>query len=307
MELYPDILPFVDYLKFEKRYPANTIVAYQNDLVQFYHFLGDDKAGMGMKNASLADISPAFVRSWLASLKENKNTAKTINRKISSLKSYFKYHMREEALEKTPMASIVAPKIPKRLPNYVEQKDISTLFTHVEFPDTWKGRTDRLLLAVFYNTGMRLSELVNLRESQLSLSNGVAKNAIKVLGKGNKERVIPVDAGLAAMIKDYIDQKRKELENPDTNILLVNERGKKLYMKYVYRVVKQYLGDVTTIDRKSPHVLRHTFATHLTNNGADLYAVKELLGHSSLAATQVYTHNTIEKLKDIHKKAHPKA
>lgn len=307
MELYPDILPFLDYLKFEKRYPANTILAYQNDLVQFYHFLSDDKEGMGMTDARLVDISPAFVRSWLASLKENRNSAKTINRKISSLKSYFKYHMREEALEKTPMTSIVAPKIPKRLPNYVEQKDISTLFNHVEFPDSWKGRTDRLLLAVFYNTGMRLSELVNLRESQLSLSDTVAKNAIKVLGKGNKERIIPVDAGLAAMVKEYIDRKRKELENPDTNILLVNERGKKLYMKYVYRVVKQYLGDVTTIDRKSPHVLRHTFATHLTNNGAALYAVKELLGHSSLAATQVYTHNTIEKLKDIHKKAHPKA
>lgn len=307
MELYPDILPFLDYLKFEKRYPANTILAYQNDLVQFYHFLGDGQVGMGMKDARLADISPAFVRSWLASLKENKNTAKTINRKISSLKSYFKYHMREDALEKTPMASIIAPKIPKRLPNYVEQKDISTLFNHVEFPDTWKGRTDRLLLAVFYNTGMRLSELVDLRESQLTLSNSVAKNAIKVLGKGNKERVIPVDAGLAAMIKEYIDQKRKELGSPDTNMLLVNERGKKLYMKYVYRVVRHYLGDVTTIDKKSPHVLRHTFATHLTNNGADLYAVKELLGHSSLAATQVYTHNTIEKLKDIHKKAHPKA
>jgi integrase/recombinase XerC len=303
MELYPDILPFLDYLKFEKRYPANTIIAYQNDLVQLYHYLSDDKEGMGMKDIKLPEISAAFIRSWLASLKENKNTAKTINRKISSLKSYFKYHLREESLEKTPMAGIVAPKIPKRLPNYVEQKDISTLFNHVEFPDNWKGRTDRLLLAVFYNTGMRLSELVNLREAQLSLS----KNVLKVLGKGNKERVIPVDTGLAAMMNGYLEQKRKELEKPDTTVLFVNEKGKKLYMKYVYRVVKQYLGDVTTIEKKSPHVLRHTFATHLTNNGADLYAVKELLGHSSLAATQVYTHNTIEKLKDVHKKAHPKA
>src|SRR5687767_7514101 len=191
MELYPDILPFLDYLKFEKRYPANTILAYQNDLVQFYHFLGDGQQGMGMKDARLADISPAFVRSWLASLKENKNTAKTINRKISSLKSYFKYHMREEALEKTPMTPIVSPKVPKRLPNYVEQKDISTLFNHVEFPDSFKGRTDRLLMAIFYHTGMRLSELVNLRENQVS------KNAVKVLGKGNKERVIPVGKELA--------------------------------------------------------------------------------------------------------------
>lgn len=254
-----------------------------------------------MSDPKLAEIAPAFIRSWLASLKENRQTAKTINRKISSLKSYFKYHLREESLEKTPMAGIVAPKIPKRLPQYVEQKDISTLFNDVEFPDTWKGRTDRLLLTIFYNTGMRLAELVNLRENQVS------KNSIKVLGKGNKERVIPMGPELAALIKEYAEQKPKILENPDTNFLLVNEKGKKLYMKYVYLVVKQYLGDVTTIDKKSPHVLRHTFATHLTNNGADLNAVKELLGHSSLAATQVYTHNTIEKLKDIHKKAHPKA
>jgi len=307
MELYPDIAPFLDYLKFEKRYPLNTLMAYRNDLVQFYDYLSDEKDGLAMKDIKLAEISAPLVRSWLASLKENDQTAKTINRKISSLKSYFRYHLREESLEKTPMASIVAPKIPKRLPQYVEQKDISTLFNHVEFPDNWKGSTDRLLLFIFYHTGMRLSELVNLRENQVSLSQSSVKNTIKVLGKGNKERVIPVGPELAAMIKEYLQRKKKEFEKPDTNYLLVNEKGKKLYLKYVYRVVKQYLGDVTTIDKKSPHVLRHTFATHLTNNGADLYAVKELLGHSSLAATQVYTHNTIEKLKDVHKKAHPRA
>jgi integrase/recombinase XerC len=307
LALYPDIQSFLDYLKFEKRYPENTTLAYRTDLEQFYQYLGDEKEGMGMSDPKLAEIASAFIRSWLASLKENKNTAKTINRKISSLKSYFKYHLREESLEKTPMAGIVAPKIPKRLPQYVEQKDISTLFNHVEFPGDWKGRTDRLLLAIFYNTGMRLAELVSLRENQVSLSQKETKNSIKVLGKGNKERVIPVSVELAEMVREYVEEKRRTLENPDTNFLLVNEKGKKLYMKYVYRVVKQYLGDVTTIDKKSPHVLRHTFATHLTNNGADLYAVKELLGHSSLAATQVYTHNTIEKLKDIHKKAHPKA
>jgi integrase/recombinase XerC len=307
MVLHSDIQPFLDYLRFEKRYPGNTIQAYRNDLEQFYQYLADEKDGMGMPAAKPADISPAYIRSWLASLKEHKQTAKTINRKISSLKSYFKYHLREESLEKTPMAGVVAPKIPKRLPQYVEQKDMSTLFNHVEFPDNWKGRTDRLLLAIFYNTGMRLAELVSLRENQVSLSQKETKNSIKVLGKGNKERVIPVGPELAALIKEYVNGKRKLLENADANFLLVNEKGKKLYMKYVYRVVKQYLGDVTTIGKKSPHVLRHTFATHLTNNGADLNAVKELLGHSSLAATQVYTHNTIEKLKDIHKKAHPKA
>ncbi len=299
MEFYPDIAPFLNYLKFEKRYPANTIIAYRNDLVQFYEYLSSE---MAMQDVKLKEISAAFIRSWLASLKENKQAAKTINRKISSLKSYFKYHLREEALEKTPMTSIVAPKIPKRLPQYVEQKDMGTLFNHVEFPDNWKGRTDRLLLAIFYQTGMRLSELVNLRQNQVS-----SRNTIKVLGKGNKERVIPVSPELYSMIREYMGEKKKEFEKPDTTYLLINDKGRRLYMKYVYRVVKQYLGDVTTIEKKSPHVLRHTFATHLTNNGADLNAVKELLGHSSLAATQVYTHNTIEKLKDIHKKAHPKA
>lgn len=306
MSSHPHIQPFLDYLKFEKRYPANTILAYHTDLEQFYTYLQDEKEGMGWKDFQLTEISSSIIRSWLALLKENKATAKTINRKISTLRSFFKYQLREEALEKTPMTNIVAPKIPKRLPNYVEQESISTLFNHVEFPGTWNGKTDRLLLAIFYNTGMRLSELVNLRENQVSFSQS-ARNTIKVLGKGNKERVIPVSPELASMIREYEEEKRKELEIPDTSFLLVNDKGKKLYTKYVYRVVKQYLADVTTIDKKSPHVLRHTFATHLTNNGADLNAVKELLGHSSLAATQIYTHNSIEKLKDIHKKAHPKS
>jgi integrase/recombinase XerC len=206
------------------------------------------------------------------------------------------------ALEKSPMTTIISPKIPKRLPVYVEQKDTNTLFQHVEFPDTWSGKTDRLILAIFYNTGMRRSELVNLKESQVN----AAANTIKVLGKGNKERVIPVSAMLITEINEYIAAKHT-IETPDRIYLLINEKGKQVSVGYVYLAVKSYLSLVTTVDKKSPHVLRHTFATHLTNNGADLNAVKELLGHSSLAATQIYTHNTIEKLKDIYKKAHPKA
>lgn len=294
------ISAFVDYLKFEKRYSPHTISAYQDDLLQFFTYLQEQFA---MSDPALPDISPSFIRSWLASLKENKQSARTINRKISSLKSFFKYHIRTGSLEQTPMTTIISPRAPKRLPAFVAQKDTVTLFQHVEFPDTWKGFTDRLLLAMLYNTGMRLSELVNLKESQLN----TAANNIKVLGKGNKERVIPVSPRLIADIKVYIEQKRSVLEKADTVYLLVNEKGRKLYPKYVYLAVKHYLGVVTTIEKKSPHVLRHTFATHLTNNGADLNAVKELLGHASLAATQIYTHNTIEKLKDIYKKAHPKA
>ncbi len=200
------------------------------------------------------------------------------------------------------MTTIVSPKIPKRLPVYVEQKETNTLFQHVEFPDTWSGKTDRLILAIFYNTGMRRSELVNLKESQVN----AAANTIKVLGKGNKERVIPVSAELITDINEYIAAKQT-VETPDRVYLLITEKGRRITAAYAYRAVKSYLSLVTTVDKKSPHVLRHTFATHLTNNGADLNAVKELLGYASLAATQIYTHNTIEKLKDIYKKAHPKA
>ncbi len=297
--IHSAIQPFLDYLKFEKRYSPHTIRSYHDDLVQFFTWLQEQ---FNLTQPALRDIPASFIRSWLASLKEQKNTAKTINRKISSLKSFFKYHLRTGQLEQTPMATIISPKVPKRLPVYVEQKDTNTLFQYVEFPDDWKGKTDRLLLSIFYHTGMRLSELVNLKESQVN----IAANSIKVLGKGNKERVIPVSARLIVEIKEYMQQKRT-MEQADTISLLVSDKGRKLYPKYVYLAVKKYLSAVTTIDKKSPHVLRHTFATHLTNNGADLNAVKELLGHASLAATQIYTHNTIEKLKDIYKKAHPKA
>jgi integrase/recombinase XerC len=292
---------FIDYLKFEKRYAGHTIGAYHDDLESFTEFLAQE---MDMINPVLSEISSTLIRSWLVHLKEKKkNSAKSINRKISSLKSFFKYHLRQGNLVKTPMSSIISPKVSKRLPQYVEQQDMNVLFSKVEFPDTWKGQTDRLLLAIFYNTGMRLSELVNLKESQVNKMG----NMLKVLGKGNKERLVPVSADLIAAIQTYIARKRKELEEPDTTYLLVNDKGKKLYAKSVYLSVKEWLNTVTTIDKKSPHILRHTFATHLMNNGADLNAVKELLGHASLAATQIYTHNTIEKLKDIYKKAHPKA
>jgi integrase/recombinase XerC len=291
---------FVDYLKFEKRYSPHTVLAYHDDLEEFTAFLA---AQFDLPAIPLAEVTSSMVRSWLAHLKEGKRTAKTINRKISSLKSFFKYHLLRGNLEKTPMSSITAPKISKRLPTYVEQQDMADLFSKVEFPDTWQGHTDRLLLSIFYHTGMRLSELVNLKESQVN----AAGNSFKVLGKGNKERIIPVSPELINAIQVYSSRKRAELEGADRVYLLVSEKGKKLYPKYVYLAVKAYLGTVTTLDKKSPHVLRHTFATHLMNNGADINAVKELLGHSSLAATQVYTHNTIERLKEVHKGAHPKA
>ena len=289
---------FLDYLKFEKRYSRHTITSYENDLVTFFDFLQ-----MQFGETALPDIKPAFVRSWLACLKENGMEAKSINRKISSLKSFFKHQLRQQHIKASPMATIISPKVSKRLPQFVDKTDMDTLFDYVEFPDSWEGKTQRLLIELFYNTGIRQAELVGLKEMQVDHYN----SSIKVLGKGNKERIIPVSNKLMTALQGYMAGKRDELEQFDKEVLLVNGKGKKIYPRYVYNTVKKYLALVTTIDKKSPHVLRHTFATHLMNNGADLNAVKELLGHSSLAATQIYTHNTIEKLKDIHKKAHPKA
>jgi integrase/recombinase XerC len=292
------IQPFVDYLKFQKRYSQHTIISYQTDLVAFFEFM---EVTFGA--VPLMDIKPSFVRSWLANMKEKGMEAKSINRKISTLKSFFKYQLKEQIVTVSPMATIISPKIKKRLPQFVEKADTDTLFTYVEFPDDWPGKTDRLLLQLLYGTGIRQAELISIKENQIDNY----KKVIKVLGKGNKERIIPVSDELITAIKEYASDKRKTFEQYDANVLLINEKGKKLYPKYVYNSVKKYLSKITTISKKSPHVLRHTFATHLMNSGADLNAVKELLGHSSLAATQIYTHNSIEKLKDIHKKAHPKA
>ena len=290
-----DTHSFLNYLKFEKRYSLNTIQAYQDDLSQFFGFVE-----LSYGNLPLSEISSGVVRSWLASLKEQKMSSKTINRKISALKSFFKYSVKVEVIEQTPMSAIISPKLNKRLPVYVEEKDMDTLLSKVEFPDTWKGKTDRLALHIFYNTGIRLSELLNLKENQVSQS------VIKVTGKGNKERIIPIHKTLFALISEYL-QSKNELSIANRSFLLVTEAGRKLYPKYLYLAVKKYLSVVTTVNKKSPHILRHSFATHLSNNGADLNSIKELLGHSSLAATQVYTHNTIERLKEAYKKAHPKA
>jgi integrase/recombinase XerC len=292
------IQAFIDYLKFEKRYSAHTIRSYSDDLEAFVAYL---KAEFGEQGVQ--EVSPAMVRSWLAALKDGGMSSRSINRKISSLRSFYKYLLRMGEVVQSPMVAIVAPRAARRLPVFVEQQQMSELFSEVEFPDDWEGLTDRLLLALLYNTGMRLSELINLKESQVN----DATRVIKVLGKGNKERVIPVSGMLLEAVRDYQEKKRELLERADAGVLLVGKSGRRLYPKYVYRVVQRYLAQVTTIEKKSPHVLRHTFATHLMNEGAELNSVKELLGHASLAATQVYTHNTIEKLKDIYKKAHPKA
>jgi integrase/recombinase XerC len=295
---YPQIQSFIQYLQFEKRYSPHTILSYKTDLEQFFTYL------ISQYDAPpVSKVTAGFIRSWLAEMRGEKISPKSLNRKISSLKSLYKYLLKTGEVTQTPLTTIVSPKVGKRLPSFVAEKDMETLQGHVEFPDTWMGKTDKLLVDLFYATGMRLSELINLKPSHIDEAN----RQIKVLGKGNKERIIPASKELISELLDYYRSRREAVIETTTEYLFINEKGKPLYPKYVYNVVKANLSRVTTLQKKSPHVLRHTFATHLTNNGADLNAVKELLGHSSLAATQIYTHNTIDKLKDIYKKAHPKA
>ena len=292
-----NIQQFINYLQFEKRYSRHTIQAYRDDLDQFMDFVRQQYGEL-----PITEITSSIVRSWLASLKEDDLKARSIRRKVSSLNSFFKYYLRTGILSKTPMINISTPKIPKRLPAYVEQEAMVPLLDAELYGHDWKSKTDRLLISILYHTGIRLSELITLKDAHINYS----AHTIKVLGKGNKERIIPISDELTAEIKGYIAEKRKQFDIQPGEQLLVNEKGKKLYPKYVYLVVKKYLSTVTTIEKRSPHILRHTFATHLTGNGADLNSIKELLGHSSLAATQIYTHNSIEKLKDAHRKAHPK-
>lgn len=298
MQLPEAIRQFADYLQFQKRYAAHTLRSYTDDLAQFNEYII-----VTFGETPLKELSAAFIRSWLASLKDDEMSARSVNRKISTLKSFFKYHIRMGNVAHSPMLQVSSPRIPHRLPVFVKEEETETLFKDVEFTDDWKGRTERLVIWLLYNTGLRSAELVSLKEGQVDAS----RKAIKVLGKGNKERIIPVSNALIAEIRAYIAAKQElgAKELPDR--LLVTASGRAVYAGYVYKAVRTYLARVTTVQKKSPHVLRHTFATHLLANGADLNSVKELLGHASLAATQVYTHHTIEKLKDVHKKAHPKA
>lgn len=289
---------FLNYLTFQKRYSPHTIISYQNDLTNFFDFILAE-----YKISKLNEITASIVRTWLASLKENKYSPKSINRKISSLKAFFKYQLRLKKITVSPVSTITSLKVNKRLPSFVAEKDIKILLEHDFFPETFAGKTDFLIFEILYQTGVRRSELINLRETDIDKSRGI----IKVLGKGNKERMIPVNNNLLNLIGEYVSEKQKNFPELSSDILLVGKKGKTLGQKYVYNIVKKNLGKVSTAEKKSPHVLRHSFATHLTNNGAQINAVKELLGHSSLAATQIYTHNTIEKLKEVYKQAHPKS
>jgi integrase/recombinase XerC len=295
MSLY--IQSFLNYIEYERRYSKHTLESYGNDLEQFHLYLKSEYHKDEIELASHLEI-----RSWIVQLMERKIIPRSINRKLSTLKSFFKFLMRKGIVKKSPLSKVLAPKTSKRLPVFVEKSGIEKLLNDVEFPEGFIGARDKMILDLFYGTGMRRSELNNLKETDIDSYNA----QIKVLGKGNKERIIPIQPQLRTSLKEYIDLKNQSTAAPSI-YLFVNPEGKLLNPSNIYQIVKKYLNLITTIDKKSPHVLRHTFATHLMNNGADINAVKELLGHASLAATQVYTHNTIDKLKNIYKQAHPKA
>ena len=285
---------FLEYLEFEKRYSKHTIVSYKTDLLQFDVYLSV------LFEVGIEEATHVMIRSWMVTLVESGISSRTINRKKSTLQVFYKYLKAKVLIEESPMQKVVAPKVEKRLPHYVKKQDMESLFSEVEFTNDFSGSRDRLILELFYSTGMRLSELVELKEGS------VLEDSIKVVGKRNKERMIPITGVMRGKIIDYIRFKRNEFPG-STQSLFVTDKGEKLYQKFVYRKVKHYLSLVTSQGKKSPHVLRHTFATHMLDNGAELNAIKEMLGHASLSATQVYTHNSIEKLKNVYKQAHPRS
>jgi integrase/recombinase XerC len=289
---------FIKYLQFEKRVSNHTVLAYGNDLKQYSDFLKDT---FQLDDPALAHHG--LIRSWIIQLVENKIEAPSVNRKIACLRSYYKYLRRQEIIVKDPMIKIKILKAKKKLPSFVKEGDMVNVLDNVDFDNNLEGMRDRLILELFYATGIRLSELIHLKESQVDLRN----NTIKVLGKRNKERVIPFASSIVSILEDYRKIRNREVASKDHGFLFVTDKGEPCYPMMIYRRVKKYLDENTTSDKRSPHVLRHTYATHLLNKGAEINAVKDLLGHSSLAATQVYTHNSLEKLKKVFDQAHPKA
>ena len=284
---------FIFFLSSEKRFSNHTITAYKNDLLQFFSFLKKDHLLIN----DLELISFKIIRNYVAFLLESDIKARSVNRKISTLRSYFKFLVRMDYLSTNPMLKIIPPKSVKKIPVFIDQESMLALLNEVSFEKGFIGERDKLIIELFYVTGIRLSELINIKISDINFDGC----SVKVLGKRNKERIIPLSNSIANEISSFI------LKYGLRTYLFTNLKKQKVYNKLVYRVVKKYIGKISSIDKNSPHILRHTFATHMLNNGADINAIKELLGHANLSATQVYTHNTIDKLKLIYKQAHPRA
>jgi integrase/recombinase XerC len=289
---------FLKYLSYEKRYSQHTIHSYQNDLTQFESFLS-----VHYESSRLEEVTHRMIRDWMVSLVELSYSPTTINRKIASLRSFYKFLLRRAIITKDPTRKINMLKSGKKIPHFVKENEIIRLFDEFDFGHEFHGIRDKLLLELLYGTGIRLSELIHLRMENVDFFD----QTIKVLGKRKKERIIPLNSELIQLINQYVSLKKDKYGSNADEYLIVTDNGEKCYPMFVYRIVRKYLNLFTSIDKRSPHVLRHTFATHLVNKGAELNAVKDLLGHTSLAATQVYTHNSLEKLKKVFDQAHPKA
>ncbi len=288
-------LEFIKYLQYEKRYSAHTLVAYKSDLDQFIRFM-DKEIG----DFEFNKVTTKQVRSWVVSLMNEGINPKSINRKLATVKSFYKYLMRQGYAESSPAHLVTAPKIAKKLPTFVQEENLNNLLDLGLFPDTFEGLRDKTIISLLYGTGIRLAELKGLTLANINFT----EHTIRVLGKRNKERIIPYPRSIEQPLREYLQLREKF--NGKNEFLLLTSKGNQVYDKLIYRVVKKHLEMVTTVSKKSPHVLRHSFATHLLNHGADLNAVKELLGHSNLSATQIYTHTTFQKLKEIYKQAHPR-
>lgn len=289
---------YLDYLQFEKHYSKYTFISYKTDIFQFFQFLNIDIN----QPTSLPNITNADIREWIVSLGEKKLSNRSINRKITSLKGFFQYCLKTKIISENPVKTISSLKTPKQLPTYFEEKTMDEILDDDSiFEDNFYGYRDKMIISLFYFTGIRESELINLTIDNINL----ADNTIKVLGKRNKERIIPLFPTFSSQLENYIAELKKNFGTTTPYIFITN-KGHQLYPKFVYRVVNKYLSKVSTLSKKSPHVIRHSFATHMLNNGADLNAIKELLGHASLAATQIYTHNSFEKLKKTYHQTHPR-
>ncbi len=293
---------FLNYIQYEKRDSIHTVDAYKRDLKQFFDYLLENFQLTDTDNKS---ITHQQIRSWLSSLINNDINTRSVNRKISTLKAYFAFLLKGETITINPMQKIISPKMSKKVTAYVEEESLNSMLDEEELKHGYSENRNYLIMEILYETGIRLSELINIKVQDIDIHN----LAVKVLGKRNKERIIPISITLKEKIKQYLEYKEKEIVtiNEKENYLFLTKKGKKIYPKFVYRIVFYYLSKITTNKKKSPHVLRHTFATHMLNHGADLNAIKEILGHSSLNATQVYSHSSLSKLKTIYKQAHPRA
>jgi len=298
---------FIRYIKFEKRYSPHTVSAYQSDLDQFFTFLNNPDKLTPAPEPVITDpsqITHYHIRNWMVDLMDDKILARSINRKIATLRKYFKFMVQEGAIEINPASKINTPKIPKNLPVVVEDAKLTQMLDDDEvFTDDFKGIRDKLIIEMLFGTGMRLAELTGIKDTDINIYEGT----IKVLGKRNKERIIPVNHELRLLLNEYLELKKNQQFDNNSLKLIVTDKGTDAYAKLIYLTVQKYLSYISTQSKKSPHVLRHTFATSLLNRGADLNAIKELLGHANLSATQIYTHNSVERLKSIYKQAHPKA